>query len=66
MEKTHDDEEVEIDLRELFYALKKNSCGYIGWSSDCRSSNKAFDDTCLQRNIYNACSHKGNNTFFTG
>ena len=45
MGNTHDDDEVEIDLRELYYALKSvfgNPCSRTGRSSDCRSSNKAF------------------------
>ena len=53
MGKTHDDDEVEIDLRELFYALKKRILVILA-------------ATCLQCNSYNACSHKRNNTFFTG
>ena len=40
MGKTHDDDEVEIDLRELFYALKKHIliilAATTGRSSDCR------------------------------
>ena len=57
MGNTHDDDEVEIDLRELFYALKKHILVILA---------AILADTCLQRNIYDACSHKGNHTFFTG
>ena len=69
MGKTHDDDEVEIDLRELYYALKKRVLVILAAvlaGAGLPEQQQSFDDTCLQRNIYNACSHKGNNTFFTG
>lgn len=58
MGKTHDDDEVEIDLRELFYALKKHILiilgSITGRSSDCRCGYKDLYHTSLQCNFYNA------------
>ena len=65
MGKTHDDDEVEIDLRELFYALKKRIlvilAAILAGAVIAGAVTKLFITP-----VYNACSHKRNNTFFTG
>ena len=65
MGKTHDDDEVEIDLRELFYALKKHIliilAALLVGAVIAGAATKIFITP-----VYNAGSDKGDNTLLTG